>query len=116
MITPQPPPLPVFIPVQAVAGADVPSQRLPSVAAIETSHIVPMHGSSHRDSRSPNLLWLRRLSKLTDCPLDRIDENRNLICFHPIMAYVAPDDLRHQVRIVFPGVHDTTSLEMCFLA
>ena len=38
MIAPQTPPLPVFIPIQAVAGADVPSQRLPPVAAIETNH------------------------------------------------------------------------------
>ena len=70
MTAPQPPPLPVFIPVQAVAGADVPSQRLRSVAAIETSHIVPMHGSSHRDSRRENLVWLGRLSKLTDRPVN----------------------------------------------
>ena len=47
MTAPQPPPLPVFIPVQAVAGADMPSQRLPPVATIETNHVVPVDGPSH---------------------------------------------------------------------
>ena len=71
MIAPQPPPPQVFIAAQAVAGADMPSQRLSPVAAIETNHIVPMHGSSHRHSRSQNLFWLGRLSKLTDRPMNR---------------------------------------------
>jgi hypothetical protein len=42
MIAPQPPPQKVFIAVQAMPGRDVPSQRLPPVAAIETSHMVPV--------------------------------------------------------------------------
>ena len=86
MIAPQAPPLPVFFPAQAVAGANVPSQRLAPVAAIETSHIVPMHRSPDRDSRSPNLFGLWWLSKLIHRPMDGIDEIRNLICFHPIMS------------------------------
>jgi hypothetical protein len=92
MIAPQTPPLPVFIPAQAVAGADVPSQRLAPVAAIETSHIVPMDGSSHRDSRSENLLWLRRLSKLTDRPMNRGNQIGKLIRPEPMMPHVASDD------------------------
>jgi hypothetical protein len=69
MTAPQPPPLAVFIPGQTVPGADVPSQRLAPVAAIETSHIVPMHGSSHRDSGNQNFLGRNGLSKLTDRPM-----------------------------------------------
>jgi len=70
MTAPQPPPLPVFIPVQAVAGADMPSQRLPPVATIETNHVVPVDGPSHRHSGTENLVWLGSLSKLTDRPVN----------------------------------------------
>ena len=42
MIAPQPPPLPVFISVQTVLGADVPSQRLAPPA-------VPVRRSVHQD-------------------------------------------------------------------
>jgi hypothetical protein len=45
MVPPQSPPLPVFIPVQAVSGADVPSQRLLPVAAIEPNHMAPVYGT-----------------------------------------------------------------------
>ena len=62
MIAPQPPPLPVFIPAQAMPGRDVPSQRLAPVATIETSHIVPVDGPSNRHSGSENLNWFGRLS------------------------------------------------------
>ena len=61
MGAPQPPPLAVFISAQTVSGEDMPSQRLPSVAAIETNHIVSMDGPSHRYSGSENLVWLGRL-------------------------------------------------------
>jgi hypothetical protein len=62
MIAPQPPPQKVFIAVQAMPGRDVPSQRLPPVAAIKTSHMVPVDGPSHRHSGSENLVWFGRLS------------------------------------------------------
>jgi len=94
MIAPQPPPPQVFIAAQAVPGADVPPQRLPPVATIETNHIVPMHGSSHRDSRSPNIFRLNRLSKLTDRPMNRSNQIGKLIRPQPMVPHVAHDDLR----------------------
>src|SRR5262249_59283798 len=71
MIAPQPPPLPIIISTQSVPGRDVPSQHLPPVAAIETNHIVPVDGPSHRNGGNKNLVWLGRLSKLNDRPLHR---------------------------------------------
>jgi hypothetical protein len=94
MIAPQPPPPQVFIAAQAVAGADVPSQRLPPVATIETNHIVPMDGSSHRHGRSENLVWFWRLSKLTDRPVNRGNQIEKLIRPQPMVPHVAHDNLR----------------------
>ena len=79
MVGPQTPPLPVLIPVQAVAGTDVPSQRLAPVAAIETDHIVPVHGTTHGYSGSKNLVWLGRLSNLTDRPMNGANQIGKLI-------------------------------------
>jgi hypothetical protein len=70
MITPQPPSLPIFISAQTMPSADMSSQRLSPVAAIETDHIVPVHGTTHRHSGSENLVWLGWLSKLTDRPVN----------------------------------------------
>jgi hypothetical protein len=70
MVTPQPPPLPIFISAQTMPGADMPSQRLSPVAAIETNHIVPVHGTTHRHGGSENLVGLGRLPKLTDRPVN----------------------------------------------
>jgi hypothetical protein len=70
MVAAQPPSLPVFISAQTVPGADMPSQRLPPVATIETDHIVPVHGTTHGYSGSKNLLWFGRLSNLTDRPVN----------------------------------------------
>jgi len=94
MIALEPPPLPIFISAQAMPSADVPSQRLAPVAAIETSHIVPMHGSSHRDSRSPNFFRLIRPSKLTDRPMNRGNQIGKLIRLQPMMPHVTLDDFR----------------------
>jgi hypothetical protein len=49
------------------------------MAAIEANHIVPMDGTAHRHSGSENLLWFERLSKLTDCSMNRGDQIGNLI-------------------------------------
>jgi len=38
--------------------------------------------------------------------MDCGDEICKLIRSQPIMAQVAPDDLRSEIRIVFPDVHD----------
>ena len=47
MIGPQSPPPQVLISAQTVSRGDVPSQRLPSVAAVETDHKVLAHGTSY---------------------------------------------------------------------
>jgi hypothetical protein len=67
MIAPQPPPLPILIPGQAVADTDMPSQRLAAIAAVKTRHIVVANRLPYRDSRSQNLWWLNLLPKLTEC-------------------------------------------------
>ena len=92
MGAPQPPPLAVFISAQTVSGEDMPSQRLPSVAAIETNHIVPVDGPSHRHSRSANFIWLGRLSKLTDRSMNRGDQFGKLIRPQPMVPDIALDD------------------------
>jgi hypothetical protein len=94
MIAPQPPTLAVFISAQAMPGADMPSQRLPPVAAIEANHVVPVNGPSRRDSGSENLVWFGRLSKQTDRPMNGGNQIRKLIRHQPVMAHVAHDDFR----------------------
>jgi hypothetical protein len=74
MIASQPPSLPVFIPGEAVANADVPSQCLAAIAAIEANHVVMAYRLPDRHSRSQNLRWLNLLSKLTERPMYRCDE------------------------------------------
>jgi len=74
MIAAQPPPLAVLIWAQTVPGADMSSQRLSAVAAIETDHIISAHGAPYRDSGSENLLWFRRLSKLSKRSMNRCNE------------------------------------------
>jgi hypothetical protein len=69
VIAPQPPPPQVFIAVQSMLDADVPSQYLTPVAAIQTHHVIVMNGSAHRHSWDTNFLRLNRLSKLTDRPM-----------------------------------------------
>jgi hypothetical protein len=94
MIAPQPPPLPVFISAQTVLGADMPSQRLRPVAAIETNHKVPVDGPSHRHSGSENLGWFGRLSKLTDRPMNGGNQIGKLIRPQPLVPHVAHDNFR----------------------
>jgi len=92
MIAPQPPPLPIVISTQSVPGRDVPSQHLPPVAAIETNHIVPVDGPSHRNGGNKNLVWLGRLSKLTDRPIHGGNQIRQLIGPQPVVPHIALDD------------------------
>ena len=66
MIAPQTPPLPVFIPVQAMADAEMPSQHLAAVATVKAHHIIMAHRLPDRHSRGQNLCWLSLLSKLAD--------------------------------------------------
>ena len=74
MTAPQSPPLAVFIAAQTVPGADMPSQRLPAIAAIETDHIVPVHGTTHGYSGSQNFFGLTWPSKLSQRSMNRRDE------------------------------------------
>jgi hypothetical protein len=94
MIASQSPTLQVFLPVEPVSRADVPSQRFSSVAAVQANHIVPLHGSPHRYSRDKNFFERNGLSKLTERLMHGGDEIRNLICSHPMVPHVTPDDRR----------------------
>ena len=79
MIAAQPPSLPIFISAQTVPGADMSSQSPPSVAAIETDHILPVDRPSHRHSGNENLVWFRWLPKLADRPMNGGNQIRKLI-------------------------------------
>jgi hypothetical protein len=105
MIAPQSPTLQVFIAAHAVPGADMSSQRLSPIAAIQAHHKVVAYRSPHRYGGNPHLFWLGRLSQVTHLSVDCGDEIGNLICSQLMMPYVTPDDLRREIRIVFPGVH-----------
>ena len=105
MIAQQPPPPSIFISVQAMAGADMAAQGLALVAAIETNHVVTAHRLSHRHGRCAHHFRFSRLSKLTDSPMDRLDEIGDLI--HPqfIMTDVAPHDPSSEKRVIDSGFH-----------
>jgi hypothetical protein len=66
MIDPQSPTLQVFISSQAMSGADVPSQRLATIATIQAHHVILMNRSPHRYGRGTNFFRLTWLSKLTE--------------------------------------------------
>ena len=79
MIAAQPPPLAVLIWAQTVPGADMPSQRLSAVAAIETDQIFPVHGTTHGYSGNENLSWSGWLPKLTDRPVNGGNQDRKSV-------------------------------------
>jgi hypothetical protein len=79
MIAPQSPTLQVLIPIEPVRRADVPSQRLAAIAAIQANYVVAVNGSPYRYSRDANFLGLNGLSKLTDSSMDCSDEIGKLI-------------------------------------
>lgn len=92
MITPQPPPLPIFISAQTMPGADMSSQRFAPVAAIETNHIVPVDGPTHRYSGSVNLIRLGWLPKLTNCSMNGGNQIGKLVWRQPMVRDIALDD------------------------
>ena len=94
MIVPQPPTLQVFIPIEPVPRADVPSKHLRPIATIEAHYVILMNGSPHRHGRGKNFLVLNGLSKLTERLINGSDEIRNLIRSHPMLDDVALDDHR----------------------
>jgi hypothetical protein len=106
MIAPQSPALQVLIAAQSVLAVDVPSQRLPSVAAIQTNHILMAHGTSYRHSRGQDLHGLNGLSKLAESLMHGSDDLRKLLRAHFMLPYVAPDDLRGKNWIDPLNIHD----------
>jgi hypothetical protein len=106
MIVPQSPPFQIFIAAQSVLAGDVPSQRFPSVAAVQTNHILLAHGTSYRHSRGPDLLGLNGLSKLGESLMHRSDDLGQLLRAHFMLPYVPPDDLRGENWINRFNIHD----------
>jgi hypothetical protein len=106
MIGPQSPPLQVFISAQSMLAVDVPSQRLPSVAAVQTNHMLLADGSSYRHSRSTNFLGVNGLSKLAERLMYGSDDLRKLVRAHFVLPYVAPDYFRGENWINPFNVHD----------
>ena len=106
MIDPQSPPPQVIISARTVSRGDVPSQRLPPVAAVQTNHILLAHGTPDRHSRGQNLLGLNGLSNLAERPMHGSDDLGQLLRTHPMLPYVAPDDLRGENWINPFNIHD----------
>ena len=50
MVSRQVPTAAIFIDIQSVAGREVPLEHLPTPAAIQANHVVPVNGSPHRNS------------------------------------------------------------------
>ena len=94
MLAPQCPTLQVFIPAQAMQRADVPSQCLAPIAAIQAHHVILMNGSPHRYCGNQNFLGLNGLSNLTERLIHGSDEIRNLIRSHPMLDDIPLDDDR----------------------
>jgi hypothetical protein len=94
MIAPQSPTLQVFIPIEPVPRADVPSQCLSPIATVQAHDVVLTYGSPHRYRRNQNFLGLDRLSKLIERLIHGSDEIRNLIRSHPMLDDIALDDDR----------------------
>jgi hypothetical protein len=66
-------------------AVDVPSQRLPSVAAVQTNHMLLADGPSYRHSRSTNFLGLNGLSKLAERLMYGSDDLRKLVRAHFVL-------------------------------
>jgi hypothetical protein len=94
MIAPQSPSLQVFVPIEPVSRADMPSQHLRPIATVEAHHVILMNGSPYRHGRDKNFRRFNRLSKLTERLINGSDEIRNLIRSQPMLPYVALDDHR----------------------
>ena len=94
MIALQSPMLQVFISIEPVSRADMPSKRFAPIAAVQANHVILMNRSPHRYSRGTNFLGLNGLGKLSEHLMHGSDEIRNLICSDRVMSNVAPDDCR----------------------
>jgi hypothetical protein len=106
MIAPQSPTLPVFVPIEPVPRADMPSKRLPPVAAIQANHVILMNGSPYRHGGNQNFLGRNGLSNLTDSSMDCGDEVGKLLWSHRVVPNVAADDHSRGMWVGLFGIHD----------
>ena len=106
MIAPQPPAPHVFIPIEPVARADVPSQRLAPVAAIQANDIIVVHGSPHGHGGNQNFVCLNGLSEVTQRVMNYGDQVRKLLWSHRVVPNVAADDHNRGMWAGLFGIHD----------
>src|SRR5258706_11282651 len=106
MIAPQSPSLQVFVPIECVSRPDMPLQHFSSVAAIQTNHIILVHGSPHRYSRCENFLCLNGLSEVTQRVINCGDQVGKLLWSQGVVPNVAADYHRRGVWVGLFGIHD----------
>jgi hypothetical protein len=106
MIAPQSPTAQVFVPIEPMSRANVPSQRLAPIATFEADHVILMNRSPYRHCGNQNFFGRNGLSKLSERLMDRSDKIANLICSDPMVPNVAPDDLRREMWIDLFGILD----------
>ena len=105
MIAPQSLTLQVFIPRQAMPRANVPSQRLSPIAAIQAHHVILMNGSPYRHGGNQNFLCLNGLSELTQRVMNCGNQVRKLLWSQRVVPNVAADDHRRGMWVGLFGIH-----------
>ena len=113
MVAPQTPALPIFIPGQAVAHADMAAERLAPVAAIQADHPILTHRSPHRYRRSQRHLGRIGPFSLSQGSMYGSDQIRKLTCADSMMPKVTSNDFRGKMWIRALGIHG--SLQTCSL-
>ena len=106
MIAPQSPTLPVFVPIEPVPRADMPSKRLPPVAAIQANHVILMNESPYRHGGNQNFLYLNGLSEVTQRVMNCDDQVRKLLWSQLVVLNVAAGDHRRGMWVGLFGIHD----------
>src|ERR1700741_1677234 len=106
MIVPQSPSFQVFVLIERVLRADMASQCLAAVAAIQANDIIVVHGSPHRYSRCENLLCLNGLSEVTQRVMNCDDQVRKLLWSQRVVPNVAADDHSRGMWVGLFGIHD----------
>ena len=106
MIAPQSPSLQVFVPIERVLRADMPSQCLAAIAVIQANDIIVVHGSPHRYSRCENFLCLNGLSEVTQRVMNCGDQVRKLLWSQRVVPNVAADDHSRGMWVGLFGIHD----------
>src|SRR5258708_20284134 len=105
MIAPQSPTLQVFVPVEPVLGADVASERLAPIAAIQAHHVVLMNGSPYRHGGNQNFLCLNGLSEGTQRMMNCGNQVRKLLWSQRVVLNVAADDHSRGMWVGLFGIH-----------